>query len=138
VYPLATEESSRFIGDLTLEALADPLPDSPILHIKLAELADAIVVAPASANTIAKMACGLADQVLFDTILAAVCPVIVAPAMNHNMWEHSATQSNIETLLSYGYHVVEPQEGKLACGSMGKGRLAALESIMAAINEVTA
>ena len=102
-------------------------------HIAFAD-ADAVVVAPATANVIAKMAHGIADDLLAATLLATRAPVFVAPAMNDGMWENPATQANIATLRARGVTVVEPASGELACGTDGKGRMAEPADIFAAIN----
>lgn len=99
-------------------------------HVALGEWADALLVAPATANTIAKMACGVADNLLLTTYLSAKCPVFVAPAMDLDMYCHSATQRNIETLRQCGNHVIEPESGELASGLCGKGRMAEPETII--------
>lgn len=102
-------------------------------HVSLARQADAILVAPATANTIAKLALGLADNFLLTTCLAARCPVVVAPAMESNMWTHPATQGHVATLQSRGVRIVGPEEGYLASGASGVGRLAAPETILAGL-----
>ena len=102
--------------------------ESAIEHIGVAQSLDALVVAPATANVLAKMAHGIADDFLTTLCLATKAPVIVAPAMNVNMWEHAATQQNLETLRARGVRVVDPDQGYLACGMMGAGRLASPES----------
>lgn len=102
-------------------------------HIRLSREADLIVVAPATANLIAKMANGLADDLASTVLLAATAPVLVAPAMNTNMWEHAATQANMETLRSRGVRQVGPGEGQLACGDVGAGRMAEPQEILEAI-----
>src|SRR5580692_10276931 len=107
--------------------------ESAIEHIAVAQRIDLLVVAPATANVIAKMARGVADDFLTTLYLATTAPVIVAPAMNVNMWEHAATQENVETLRARGVHVVPPEEGYLACGMTGAGRLAGVDAIAAAV-----
>jgi phosphopantothenoylcysteine decarboxylase/phosphopantothenate--cysteine ligase len=97
--------------------------DDPMSHITLGRDRDCILVAPATAQTIARLANGLADDLLSATVLAAAVPVIVCPAMNSNMYEHPATQQNIERLKQFGYLVIEPDSGQMACGESGKGRL---------------
>lgn len=104
-------------------------------HISLAQ-ADVLVVAPATANIIAKMACGIADDLLTSTILATKAPVVVAPAMNSGMWENKATQANVATLMSRGVSVVPPASGELACGTMGRGRMADVADVLAAVRKV--
>src|ERR1700733_8311351 len=106
---------------------------SAIEHIAVAQRIDALVIAPATANTLAKLARGIADDFLTTLYLATTAPVIVAPAMNVNMWEHSATRENIELLRARGVHVVPPEEGYLACGMTGAGRLASIEAIAEAV-----
>jgi len=103
-------------------------------HIALSE-ADAVVVAPATANAIAKMAHGIADDLLASTLLATRAPVFVAPAMNVGMWENPATQANIATLRGRGVSVIEPDDGALACGTDGKGRMASPTDIFAAVRK---
>ena len=95
----------------------------------LAESADVVVVAPATANTLAKMRYGLADNLLTSILLATRAPIFVAPAMNDGMWENAATQENIAALAARGVRVIAPAEGELACGSRGKGRMASPETI---------
>ncbi|HNX63443.1 MAG TPA: bifunctional phosphopantothenoylcysteine decarboxylase/phosphopantothenate--cysteine ligase CoaBC, partial [Candidatus Limiplasma sp.] len=92
-------------------------------HIALAQKADLFIVAPATANTMAKMACGIADNLLTATLLATKAPVLIAPAMNTGMWEAEATQQNLRTLLARGMHIVGPGSGILACGTVGAGRM---------------
>lgn len=134
-----TESAQKFIAPLTLRALTNRQPvtsmwqdarEFSIEHVSLAEAADAVLIAPATANTIAKLACGLADDILSSTVLATRAPVIIAPAMNCNMYDNAATRANIASLKSRGFTFVEPQSGRLACGSEGKGRLAPAETIL--------
>jgi len=109
--------------------------ESAIEHIAVAQRIDALVIAPATANVLAKMARGIADDFLTTLYLATTAPVIVAPAMNVNMWEHAATQENIAMLRARGVRVVAPDEGYLACGMTGAGRLAGLEAIAHAVTD---
>jgi phosphopantothenoylcysteine decarboxylase/phosphopantothenate--cysteine ligase len=109
--------------------------ESAIEHIAVAQRIDALVIAPATANTLAKLARGIADDFLTTLYLATTAPVIVAPAMNVNMWEHAATQENIDILRARGVRVVSPDEGYLACGMTGAGRLAGIEAIANAVTE---
>jgi phosphopantothenoylcysteine decarboxylase / phosphopantothenate---cysteine ligase len=136
---LLSRSGREFIGPLTFEALtrrkvmSDPLEllaDGRIGHIVVADSADAIVVAPATARWIAAMAAGLADDVITATCLASAAPVVVAPAMDGEMYRHPATQANLARLREYGYTVVPPEEGPLASGQRGIGRLAATEAIV--------
>jgi phosphopantothenoylcysteine decarboxylase/phosphopantothenate--cysteine ligase len=107
--------------------------ESAIEHIAVAQRIDLLVVAPATANVIAKMARGISDDFLTTLYLATTAPVVVAPAMNVNMWEHAATRENIEMLRARGVHVVAPEEGYLACGMTGAGRLAGVDAIAQAV-----
>lgn len=143
---IQTETSQRFVGEASFAALTgapvlvsefardpmrgvfpdQPLPDhEPISHLELLSNAEVFIVAPASANTIAKLAAGLADNLLSTAALAADCPLLVAPAMNNRMYEHPATEANLQTLRERGVAIVEPDAGRLASkGELGVGRLA--------------
>ncbi len=118
-----------------LRRRSTPNLDSAIEHIAVAQSIDCLLVAPATADTIAKFAQGIANDFLSTLYLATKAPVIVAPAMNVNMWEHPATQANLEILRQRGVHIVEPGSGYLACGMVGAGRLADPEQIVAATLE---
>jgi len=142
-----THSAAGFLGPLTLETLTrrrvqlDPLEllaDSRIGHIVAADTADAIVVAPATARWMAAMAHGLADDVITAICLASSAPVVVAPAMDGEMWAHPATRANAETLRGFGYTLVEPESGPLASGAVGRGRLAETGRIVAAVSEAVA
>ena len=109
--------------------------DSAIDHIAVAQRTDLLLVAPATADSLAKFARGVADDFLSTLYLAVASPVVVAPAMNVNMWQHAATQENVATLRARGVHIVEPSEGYLACGMTGSGRLAEQEDILKAVRE---
>src|SRR5437016_9385842 len=111
--------------------------ESAIEHIAVAQRTDLLLVAPATADIIAKFAHGVADDFLTTLYLACTTPVVVAPAMNVNMWNHAATQENVGTLLARGVKIVQPDEGYLACGMTGPGRLAGLENILGVVHEVT-
>jgi phosphopantothenoylcysteine decarboxylase / phosphopantothenate---cysteine ligase len=117
------------------EANGDANLDSAIEHIAVAQRTDLLLVAPATADILAKFAQGIADDFLTTLYLASTAPVVVAPAMNVNMWNHAATQANLDVLRSRGVHVVHPDEGYLACGMTGAGRLAGQEQIVAAVRE---
>ena len=125
----------KVITEMFGEAQGSGNVESAIEHIAVAQAIDALVVAPATANVLAKMAHGIADDFLTTLYLATKAPVIVAPAMNVNMWEHAATQQNLETLRSRGVRVVSPDEGYLACGMTGAGRLASPANIAQAVCE---
>ncbi len=142
VQVLMTHSAGAFVGSLTFETLSgrpvlhDPLellPDERIAHVVAAREADVIVVAPATAHWISAMANGLAGDVITATCLAARVPVVVAPAMDADMYGHPATRANVERLRSFGYVVVEPEAGALASGLVGPGRLAQPESIVEAV-----
>jgi phosphopantothenoylcysteine decarboxylase/phosphopantothenate--cysteine ligase len=140
VATVLTEAATRFVGPDTFSALTgEPafisLWERPgeVLHVRLAREADVAVVVPATANTIAKLAHGLADDLLSSTMLEVTCPVVVAPAMHSGMWEHAATRANIELLRSRGAVVVGPVTGPLAHGDEGIGRLADPDDVVAAV-----
>lgn len=132
-----SEAATKMVGPQTFEALSghhvllDVFGDqvSPIPHIELAEWADIALVCPATANTLAKMACGIADNALSSTLLACTCPVVVAPAMNVHMWQNAATQANVSLLKERGIVFAGPAMGRLACGDTGFGKLAQPEQI---------
>jgi phosphopantothenoylcysteine decarboxylase/phosphopantothenate--cysteine ligase len=143
VAPVLTDDAQQFIGALTFSALAsEPAHTSlfagpdPIPHTRLGQQADVIVVAPATAKLLGKYAAGISDDLLTATLLATRAPVIVCPAMHTEMWEHAAVQSNLDTLRARGVHIVPPEEGRLAGGDVGAGRLAAPERIVAAVLDV--
>jgi len=140
-----TEAATRFVSPLVLQTLTrepvrtdllDPGEEGQIGHIELADQADAVVVAPATANLLARMAAGLADDLVSTLLLATKAKILVAPAMNVNMWEHPATQANVATLRARGVHFVGPDAGALACGWEGAGRMAEPEAIAAALELV--
>lgn len=130
----AALSGEKVITDMFGEGDAEPNVGSAIEHIAVAG-ADALLVAPATANIIAKFAHGVADDFLTTLYLATTSPVIIAPAMNVNMWEHPATRENLDVLRARGVHIVEPGSGYLACGMIGSGRLADLNSIVDAVME---
>jgi phosphopantothenoylcysteine decarboxylase / phosphopantothenate---cysteine ligase len=125
----------KVITDLFGEKQASANLESAIEHIAVAQRIDLLVIAPATADIIGKLANGIADDFLTTLYLATKAPAIVAPAMNVNMWEHAATQKNLETLRARGVRIVEPDEGYLACGMVGPGRLAGIEAIASAVRE---
>src|ERR1700692_5035238 len=122
-------------GMFSRDAGAKPNIDSAIEHIAVAQSIDALVVAPATADLLAKFAQGIANDFLTTLYLATTAPVVVAPAMNVNMWDHPATQQNLDTLRKRGVRIVEPGSGYLACGMTGPGRLAENEAVVAAVME---
>lgn len=131
----AALSGEKVITNLFGEGAQEPNIESAVEHIAVAQAIDALVVAPATADVIAKFANGLADDFLSTLFLARTAPVVVAPAMNVNMWENPATQQNLQKLRERGIRVVEPDSGYLACGMIGPGRLAANETIVHAVME---
>ena len=134
-----TENATQFVTPLTFEQLTgrrtmvntfDRNFSHQVEHIALAERTDLVIVAPATANVCAKLAHGLADDMLTTTILACRCPKLIAPAMNTNMYENPVTQDNLALLRHYGWEVIEPASGRLACGAVGKGKLPEPEEIL--------
>ena len=125
----------KVITDLFAESGGEANLESAIEHIAVAQRTDLLLVAPATADILAKFARGIADDFLTTLYLATTAPVVVAPAMNVNMWNHAATQENIEMLRARNVHTVDPDEGYLACGMTGAGRLAGQEAIVAAVHE---
>ncbi len=138
-----TESATKFVTPVTFRALTrEPVavslwdePDAKIHHISLGQEADVMVIAPCTANVIAKLAHGRTDDLLTTTALATEAPLIVAPAMNVHMWRKEITQANVAALRARGVMFVEPESGELACGEVGEGRLAAVDSIVAAALE---
>ncbi|UKS30017.1 bifunctional phosphopantothenoylcysteine decarboxylase/phosphopantothenate--cysteine ligase CoaBC [Paenibacillus sp. HWE-109] len=139
---IMTASAVQFVAPLTFQTLSrhhvfvdtfDEKDPSVVSHINLADSADLVLIAPATANTIGKLALGLGDDMLSTTLLATTAPIWVAPAMNVHMYANPAVQQNMQTLLSRGVRFIEPGEGQLACGYVGKGRLAEPEEIMAAV-----
>ncbi len=139
VHCIMTKSATEFIAPLTLQvASQNPVfvemfgegKDGGITHIALAEMADLLLIAPATANIIGKMANGIADDLLSATVLATRAPVVIAPAMNPDMYANAMTQSNIEKLQNAGYYFVGPEYGKTACGTEGLGRLARIPVII--------
>lgn len=142
VHVVMTEHATEFISPLTFETLTnnrctvdmfDRDFEYDIKHISLAKAADVVLIAPATANTIAKLAHGIADNMLTTTVLACTCPKIVAPAMNTAMYENPATQDNLDILRDYGFEVIEPAEGLLACGDEGKGKMPEPDALIACV-----
>lgn len=149
VQVIMTRAAQEFVAPLTFAALTGEKVitglfgedqgsanlESAIEHIAVAQRIDLLAIAPATADILAKLANGIADDFLTTLYLATKAPVIVAPAMNVNMWEHAATQQNLQTLRARGVHIVQPDEGYLACGMVGPGRLASTEAIANAVCE---
>ena len=134
-----TDHATKFITPLTFEQLTgrramvdtfDRNFSHQVEHISLAERTDLVIIAPATANVCAKLAHGLADDMLTTTVLACCCPKLIAPAMNTNMYENQVTQDNLEILRRYGWEVIEPASGRLACGAVGKGKMPEPEELV--------
>lgn len=137
-----TENAQRFVGAQTFQALSghpvrtslwDETAEAAMGHLELAHWAHRIVIAPATANSIARLAHGMADDLVSTLCLATSVPILIAPAMNHRMWLHPATQANIATLQSRGVQVIGPNDGPLAEGESGPGRMAEPVEIIAAL-----
>ncbi|MCL2389104.1 MAG: hypothetical protein FWC85_01825 [Elusimicrobia bacterium] len=142
---IATKSALEFITETTLRTLSKnavhcemfKTPETcDVEHISLSDKADIILIAPATADTISRLAHGAANDLLTSTVLATTKKVLICPAMNANMWAHKATQKNVETLKSYGYFFVMPGNGELACGISGAGRLADIQTIVDATEKI--
>lgn len=142
VHVIMTENGTKLITPITFEALTgnrvsvdtfDPKVAYKVEHISLAKKADLVIVAPATANMIAKLANGLADDMLSTTVLASTCPKLIAPAMNTNMYQNPATQHNLDRLRTLGWIILTPGSGRLACGDIGVGKMAEPEELYEAI-----
>ena len=136
---IPTENALRFVGTTTLEALSHNSVDpdlytdvADVKHVELGQQANLIVVAPATANFVAKLAAGIADDLLGNTLLVATAPILIAPAMHTEMWLNPATVANVEVLRSRGYHILEPASGRLTGSDSGIGRLPEPEEIFSA------
>ncbi|MBR0257252.1 MAG: bifunctional phosphopantothenoylcysteine decarboxylase/phosphopantothenate--cysteine ligase CoaBC [Synergistaceae bacterium] len=133
---IMTESAKNFVAPMTLETLCgrkvhdDSSFDASIPHIRLSEWAEVFVIAPCTANTLAKIAHGIADNLLTSAAIASSCPMLIFPAMNDRMYDNPATQANISALKSRGVNIIEPSTGELACGESGKGRMPEPEQIM--------
>jgi phosphopantothenoylcysteine decarboxylase/phosphopantothenate--cysteine ligase len=140
IYVIMTKNAMEFIGPVTFRSLSgnmvftEMFPKensfSPVLHINLSDWMDVLVIVPATANIIGKLAHGVADDLLSTTALSVLKPIIIAPAMNEKMYMNKAVQENLKILRERGYKIIEPEEGFLACGYTGKGRLAKIETII--------
>ena len=147
VQVVVTAAGTQFVTPMTFQALSgrtvrtdlwDPAAEAAMGHIELARWADQVVIAPATANTLAKLAHGLADDLVSTLCLATTAPIAIAPAMNHRMWSHPATQANIDVLRQRGVRVIGPDDGPQACGEFGPGRLREPDDIVAALLEPAA
>ena len=145
IWVVMTEAATRFVGELTFRTLSQHPVAVQMFndgdewcpeHISLADRADVMVVAPCTANVLAKMAHGLADDLLSCTALACSAPIVVAPAMNEKMWDNAATADNVAALKARGVQIVEVGTGDLACGYQGRGRMAPPADIVGAVNGI--
>lgn len=145
VHVMMSRGGQEFVRPLTFQTLSgnpvhtelfDLTQEQEIGHIALADQADAVIIAPATANTLAKLAHGQADDIISTVLLATKAPVLIAPSMNVNMWEHPQTQANLKRLREIGYHLLDPEAGYLACGWEGKGRLPDPEKIVTRLEEI--
>ncbi len=145
VHVVMTQNAQQFVSSLTFQTLSgNPVlcemfrlfTGSKIGHVAMADIADLMVIAPATANTLGKIANGIADDLLSTMVMAMKVPVLLAPSMNVNMWESSFVQNNIQKLKAHGYQFIGPAEGDLACGSMGSGRLADIAEIIEKIEDI--
>jgi phosphopantothenoylcysteine synthetase/decarboxylase len=143
VWVMMTEAATKYVGPLTFHALTrhpvpagrcEAVPSEAYQHLDLAG-ADAVVIAPCTANVLAKIAHGLADDIVTATVLASTAPLIIAPAMNEKMWLNAATQANVATIKKRGIRLLDVEKGELACGVVGAGRLCAPEKIVAAVQK---
>ena len=143
---IMTQNATEFIQPLTFESLTrhnvmvstfEKVADRSVKHISIAKRADLFVIVPATANVIAKVVYGLADDMLTTTFLAAKCPKLICPAMNTNMYENPVTQRNLQMAKDLGYEILEPEDGLLACGDSGKGKLVDLSIIEEKIHMMT-
>ena len=141
-----TRNALRFVGAATFQALSgapvrtslwDEAAEAAMGHIELARWADRVLVAPITANTLAKLAHGMADDLVSTLCLATAAPLAIAPAMNRQMWAHPATQANLATLLARGATVLGPAAGDQACGEIGEGRLLEPDAIVAAMSDAS-
>lgn len=137
-----TPSATRFVGPVTFQALTGRRvltslwhedAASEVAHIALTDFADLVLVAPATANILGKIAAGIADEIVSTLVIGSACPVTLAPAMNHRMWTSAAVVANVETLKRREYHIIDPGEGWLACRSTGPGRMAEPTDIVEAI-----
>ncbi len=142
---IMTQNATQFITPLTFESLTkhnvmvdtfEKVADRSVKHISIAQRADLFVIVPATANMIAKVVYGIADDMLSTTFLAAKCPKVICPAMNTNMYENPVTQRNIKMAIDLGYEIIEPEKGYLACGDVGTGKLADIAIIERKIEEM--
>lgn len=145
VHVILTEAAKQFVTPLTLQTLSqnpvhtdlfDLKQEETINHIALADQADLLIIAPATADLIAKAAHGLANDLLTNVLLATRAPILFCPSMNVNMWEHKATQTNVQSLKKLGYLVLDPAKGELACGWEGMGRLLEPQKILENIQRI--
>lgn len=141
---IMTECARQFVSPVTFQTISrrkvittlfEPLSEATVEHISLAQSTDAALIAPATANIIGKMACGIGDDFLSTFVLARNFPIVVAPAMNEFMYRNPIVQENMERLRRFGVVFVEPERGRLACGAEGEGRLASVERILEVLGD---
>lgn len=147
VHVIMTKNATNFINPITFETLTNHkcLVDTfdrnfefNVEHVSIAKAADVALIAPATANVIGKIACGIADDMLTTTIMACTCPILVSPAMNTNMYNNKIFRDNMSRLEEYGYRIIEPDTGRLACGDVGAGKLPSEDILIEAIEKVLA
>lgn len=144
IYVVMTKNATELVGPATFGTLSGnpvlyemfPKGRDLLPHIRLADWMDILIIAPATANIIGKIACGIADDLLSTLVIAATKPVLIAPAMNEKMYRNKIVGKNIDKLKKYGYNIIEPEEGFLACGYTGKGRLANNNKIISKIKKL--
>lgn len=142
LHVVMSQNAAKFVAPLSLEVMSEnkviggQSSEGEIDHIKLADKADLVLIAPATANCMAKLATGISDEIIYDLVLASRAPILIAPAMNTNMWQHEITQQNYRKLKSLGYHFIDPEHGELACKHIGQGRLAEFDSIINAVTNL--
>jgi phosphopantothenoylcysteine decarboxylase/phosphopantothenate--cysteine ligase len=145
VHVVMTDSAAKFVTPLTFLTLSrnpvgmdgfEPMEGWKPPHIALATKADIFVIAPATANIIGKIANGIADDLLTNVAIATKAPIVIVPAMNTNMWENPATQENVQKLISRGAFFVDTEEGELACGVKGSGRMASCEAILDVVEKI--
>ena len=143
---IMTRSAEEFVAPLTFQTITkhrvytemfESAAYEDVRHISLAQEADVLLIAPATANIIAKLACGIADDMLTTVALAVQAPIVICPAMNTAMYENAVTRNNIKKLESLGCIFVEPRESLLACGDLGKGAMADIDTIISKVNETT-
>ncbi|MEW6555893.1 MAG: flavoprotein [Elusimicrobiota bacterium] len=145
VFSVMTKNACEFVTPLTIQTLAqnrvyidifEPTTNWEVEHISIAKKTDLVLIAPATANIIAKISAGIADDALTTLVLSVKCPVVICPAMNSEMYKNPVTQKNIANLKKLGYHFIGPEKGELACGDDAIGRMAAPQKIISKISKI--